>query len=407
MIADYSEPIRAVYSECVDLLIANIARHFPYAALDRGGAFDWETMKLSELGQLRRENLAIIARTVGDPSGMTEIALEKAMTDALKRGRPDLLAAAKAGMLDSAIPAEMSASMRGILTYYSKQAVSQQNLVNTIMLTDSLNAYRRVVARTAANQRILRDVAQGALNTATGEVVTGISSLQAATRDAVHRMAQEGIVGYIDKAGHNWSPDAYVEMDLRSTSGNVAREAVFQQNAEFGVDTVIVPVNATARPGCAPFQGWVISTSNRTGYTTDASGLSVRVHALNETTFGEPDGLFGINCHHTPPDPFIPGWSESKRPIDMGAVNKRYEETQKQRYHEQQVKRWKRAAIAAEASGDKGAFKEAAAKVKQKQAALREYCAKVDLPYDSNRTQVYGYNQSISGKATQTARRAS
>lgn len=406
MIADYSAPIRAVYSRCVDLLIQNIARHFPYAALGRAGVFDWETAKLAELGQLRRENIAIIARTIGDTSGMTEIALEKAMTDALKRGEPELLAAVKAGMLDSGAPAEMSASMRGILAYYGKQAAIQTNLVNTVMLTDSLNAFRRIVARSTASQSALRDVAQGVLNTATGEVVTGISSLQAAVRDAVRQMANEGIVGYVDKAGHRWSPDAYAEMDIRTTAGNVAREAVFQQNREFGVDLVIVPVHSIARELCAPYQGWVISMSNQSGYTIDASGNRVLVHPVSATSYGEPAGLWGINCSHQP-DPFIPGWSESERKIDTSMVNKRYAETQKQRYYEREVKQWKRAAIAADASGDTDAFREAAAKIKQKQAMLRSYCERVNLPYQSDRIQVFGYGRSAVGKTTQTNRRAS
>jgi hypothetical protein len=403
VIADYSGPIRTVYSECVDRLIQNIARHFPHAALDQGGTFDWATAKLAELGQLRRENIRIIAQTVGDTSGMTEIALEKAMTDALKRGAPDLLAAVKAGMLEAADPGKMSVSMRGILRYYSQQAAVQTNLVNTVMLTDSLNAFRRVVARTAAAQSVLRDAAQGALNTATGEVVTGISSLQSAVRDAVQRMAQEGIVGYVDKAGHNWSPDAYAEMDIRTTAGNVAREAVFQQNREYGVDLVIVPVHSIARPGCAPYQGWVVSMDNVAGYTTDASGNRIAVHPVRDTTYGEPDGLWGINCSHQP-DPFIPGWSESERQVQPSEVNARYEQTQKQRYHEQQVKKWKRSAVAADASGDAEAFAAAAAKVKEHQATLKAYCDKTGLPFSSDRTQVFGYNNRVSGKATVSAR---
>lgn len=412
MIVDYSAPIRTVYSQCVDLLIKNIARHFPFEALTGNYSFQWETMKLAELGQLRRENLAIIARTIGDPSGMTEIALEKTMTDALKRGKPELLAAVKAGMLEAGAPTEMSASMQGILRYYSSQAAIQTNLVNTVMLSDSLNGFRRVVSlakplsSVAAAQNYLRGVAQGALNTATGQVVTGISSLQSAVRDALRQMAQEGIRGFVDKTGRNWTPDAYAEMDIRTTAGNVAREAVFQQNAEYGVDLVIVPVHAVARPGCAPYQGWVISMSNQSGVTTDASGDRVQVHPVRATTYGKPDGLWGINCSHQP-DPFIPGWSESKRPIESVEVSDRYEETQKQRYHEREVKRWKRAAVAADASGDADAFRQAAAKVKQKQAALRDYCERVNLPYHSDRVQVYGYGRSTAGKATQTNRRAS
>ncbi len=61
---EFSAPIVRVYADCVDLLLQNIARHFRFAALDREGVFDWETLKLLELGQLRQENLRIIEDSV-------------------------------------------------------------------------------------------------------------------------------------------------------------------------------------------------------------------------------------------------------------------------------------------------------------------------------------------------------
>ena len=217
MLDEYSAPIVRVYADCVDLLLQNIARHFKFAALDREGVFDWETQKLTELGQLRRENIRIIAKTVGDVSGMTEIALERVMTKALQKNLPELLRGVDAGIL-SAPPIGISDAMKDILRYYSDQAVQQYNLVNTVMLTSSENAMRKVIATVKRSQEFLRDVTQGALNTATGEVLTGISSRQAAVRRAIAQMAQEGIVGFVDKGGHLWSPEAYVNMDVRTTA---------------------------------------------------------------------------------------------------------------------------------------------------------------------------------------------
>ncbi|HXK56243.1 MAG TPA: hypothetical protein PLZ16_06320, partial [Gammaproteobacteria bacterium] len=162
----YSDPIVRVYADCVDLLLQNIARHFQFAALDREGVFDWETLKLLELGQLRQESIRIIAQTVGDASGMTELALERVMTRVLEKNEPELLQGVEAGVL-SKPPAGLSDSMRGILRYYSSQAVQQYNLVNTVMLTSSENAMRRVISTVARTQAVLRDIAQGVLNTAT------------------------------------------------------------------------------------------------------------------------------------------------------------------------------------------------------------------------------------------------
>ena len=405
MITDYSLPIQTVYSQCVDKLLQNIARHFRKASLGLESSFDWDTFVLSEMGGLTRENARIIAETVGDTSGMTEIALEQAMADALKRANPALLDGVKAGVLNAPAGNQLSTEMQNILQYYSAQAVEQTNLVNTVMLSDSKNAMRRVVSNIQASQQELRNVAQGALNTATGEVVTGTSSAQTAIRGAIKEMARAGIVGYRDKAGHMWSPEAYVSMDVRTTAGNVAREAVFQQNKEYGIDLVIVPVNRTARPGCAPFQGKIISMSGQRGYTTDRYGNRVPYISINDTTYGEPDGLFGINCHHTPPDPFVPGISRQHDKPEADVADN-YEAQQKQRYLEREVKNAKREAACYNAAGDTEAFTATAKAVKQKQAALKGYCEKAGLPYLSDRVQVYGYDRSVSSKATQAAKRA-
>jgi len=400
---DYSTPIVRVYADCVDLLLQNIARHFKFAALDREGVFEWETLKLAELGQLRRENLRIIAQTIGDISGMTELALEKTMSRAFSKNLPELLQGVDAGLL-SAPALGLSDSMQGILQYYSDQAVRQFNLVNTVMLTSSENAMRRLISTVARTQEFLRDVAQGALNTVTGEVLTGISGRQAAVRSAIRQMAQEGIVGFVDKAGHLWSPEAYVNMDVRTTAGNVAREAVFQQNREYGVDLVIVPVNATARPKCAPYQGKIISMSNGSGFTIDRDGNSVEFIPVGQTSYREPDGLWGINCHHSPPDPFIPGISKQhEKPSD--AVDEKYAATQRQRYYEREVRNAKRVAACYDVAGDKEAFQRAAKTVKERTARLKAYCVQNHLPYYGDRVQVCGYGRSQASKATWGARR--
>ena len=400
---EFSAPIVRVYADCVDLLLQNIARHFRFAALDREGVFDWETLKLLELGQLRQENLRIIAQTVGDVSGMTKLALERVMTQVVERNLPELLQGVDAGIL-SAPPSGLSESMQGILRYYLDQAVKQYNLVNTVMLTSSENALRRVISTVMRSQEFLRDVAQGTLNTATGEVLTGISSRQAAVRSAIRQMAQEGIVGFVDKAGHLWSPEAYVNMDVRTTTANVAREAVFQQNREYGLDLVIVPVNTTARPLCAPYQGKIISMSNGSGFTKDRYGNSVAVMPVGQTTYGHPAGLWGINCHHTP-DPFVPGVSK-QHDEPAADVEDRYGVTQQQRYYEREVRNAKRLAACYDAAGDNEAFQQAAKSVKERTSRLKTFCIQHYLPYYGDRVQVYGYSRSQATKAMWAARRA-
>ena len=64
----------------------------------------------------------------------------------------------------------------------------------------------------------------------------------------------------------------------------------------------------------------------------------------------------------------------------------------------------KREAVMLDAAGDAEGFADTARKVKAAQSRLREHCEQNSLPMRSDRTQVLGYNKSVSGKTTAAAR---
>ena len=150
-----------------------------------------------------------------------------------------------------------------------------------------------------------------------------------------------------------------------------------------------------------PWQGQVISTRNRSGYTHDLYNNRVPIIPVRQTSYGEPDGLWGINCHHSPPDPIIPGISTQRTPPPAQAQNDAlYKQSQVQRRFGQKVWEAKRETLCADATGDKDAFAKAAQKVNQKQADLKQYVASTGgTLLHCDRTQVFGYNRSVSGKA--------
>ena len=116
-----------------------------------------------------------------------------------------------------------------------------------------MQSYRRVVSDVVQYEQAAMavtqvDAAKNILNTETGKVLTGVSSRQEALRRAIKRMADNGLTGFVDRGGHNWQPETYINMDIRSTCGNVATEAVFARNEEYGNDLFWVTVKATARP---------------------------------------------------------------------------------------------------------------------------------------------------------------
>jgi len=89
------------------------------------------------------------------------------------------------------------------------------------------------------------------LNKNTGAVVTGAQARQAAMRKTIKEFNERGIPGFVDKRGREWSPEAYVNMDIRTTVTNVAHEAQFARMDDYGLNLVQISSHSGARPKCA------------------------------------------------------------------------------------------------------------------------------------------------------------
>lgn len=140
----------------------------------------------------------------------------------------------------------------------------------------------------------------------------------------------------------------------------------------------------------------------------DLNGDPVLVHAITETSYGEPAGIFGINCGHFP-NTFVPGWSVlsygAADEIDEATNDRQYQLSQQQRAKERKVRRLKTEATAYDAAGDREAFDKTALKVKAASINYKEFCNAHGLPVRADRIQVYGYNRSVSSKAAWVARK--
>ena len=357
-----------VYEACHDRLLINLARHFRLLepGEEPGGAFLYQARKLQEFGQVTQESADIIREMLNGADPALADCLEAAIVDALEDVEPELRKAARAGELPEE-PGEVSPRTSAAFTDYYRQSADKLNLVNTVMLESTGDAYRETVADiTARMQR-----AQQIVNAAAGEVVSGVDSFNNALKEAVRKLVANGITGFIDHAGRRWAPETYVAMDMRTTFHNVSRRAFWDRNEEYGNDLYLVSQHPGARPLCYPWQCHVISREDRARDVTDGSGGTVHVYAQSETTYGEPAGLFGINCGHHP-ELFIPGATkvpEVRQDEEQNA--KTYAESQQQRGLERDFRRARLDLDVAKAQGaDKeeldrlrGRLKKAAAKL--------------------------------------------
>ena len=374
-IDELSWAMAEVYGATVDQILINIARHFPYISLGKEPKelFEYQARKLAEMGQVNRETIAIITRMLGGGDAALRETLESAIDDALKDVEPEMRKAAQAGITGttSAPPVVAPNQMRAFKKYYD-QSADKLNLVNTVMLESTQAAYAETV--TDIVTRVSRT--QGFINAATGETITGVSAWNEAMRNAVQRMADNGLTGFIDHAGKRWSPEAYVAMDIRTTAFNVARAATWERAEQYGTDIYQVSSHNGARPLCYPWQGRLISRNDMVQEVPDLDGNMVHVYAQSETSYGQAAGLFGINCGHYP-IPFIPGFSRMRsQGQDKEANEKSYAESQQQRALERKLREERRDLEILKAQGaDADAIKAQKARVDKADSNIREFCA--------------------------------
>lgn len=365
-----------VYASVTDRILINLAHYFPYIkdADEVKGAFEYQARMLAQMGQVNKETVAIIAQSLGGADEALKQSLEAAILDALKNEEPLLKKAAMNGMLygQGMLPPEVTANQMQAFQMYYKQSADKLNLVNTVMLESTQNAYSATVSDIA--NKINRT--QSILNTETGKVITGVSTYNQAMREGVKRMCENGLTGFIDHGGHRWSPEAYVAMDVRTTLFNTSRAAVWERNEEYGNDLYQVSSKNGARPLCYPWQGKILSTSGRTGVTTDLDGNEIAIHAESEVeSFRYGGGLFGVNCGHYPMV-FIPGISTIKgEPQDPEENAETYAESQKQRALERKLREEKRDLEVLKAQGaDEEAIKAQKARVNKASRDIEDFC---------------------------------
>lgn len=364
-----------VYGAITDQILINLASYFPYWKSSNvpKSAFEYQAKMLAQMGQVNKDTIKIIRQGLKGADAALSGCLEQAIIEAVKKSEPGLLKGVKDGILKPAgIPVVSPNQTRAFQLYY-QQAAQKLNLVNTVMLESTKQAYQATVSDIVSRVQ----ATQTALDIGTGEVVTGVSSWNQALRHSIERMKQNGITGFIDHGNHHWSAEAYTAMDIRTTVANTARAAVWETNQDFGNDLYQVSYHDGARPLCYPWQNKVISANDRSGVTYDLDGNEIEIIPQNRTSYGEPAGLFGINCKHYP-TPFIPGVSLIRgEPQDPEENAKTYAESQEQRRLERKIREEKRDLLMMKAQG---ATPE---EIKAQRAKIRETDDEIDAFCDA------------------------
>lgn len=312
-----------LYARAADQILATVAARLARGITSPG----WAEQKLIETAALRNEAQQVLDQLLAD----TPAAVEAGMTTAYEQGARD---AAK-DLADLTPPVPRLTNERAVRALV-EGATSALRSTHMRILRSTLDVYRSAVWEAG-----------------TSSVVTGVRTRRQAAQQVLDRFANQGVTGFVDRAGRAWQLESYAEMAVRTSAGRAQVSGTLDRFTAGGRDLVIVSDAPQECEVCRPWEGRVLSISGATpGYPT-----------VGEATGA---GLLHANCRHA-----------------LGAyilgVTRRFTNTadpegdaarQEQRRLERGVRQWKRREAVAL---DDQAAKVARTKQREWQARLRTH----------------------------------
>lgn len=341
-----------------------------------GNAFDvmqWQARKLVELGDLNKDAIAIIAKY----SKMTKAEVRRIFKQALETGLKSdesilSLAAEKGFLKKTAIP--LADNIAKALITAESTTMTTFNAMNNSLLRSTGTSYTKII------------------NDVSAQVLAGTKTVDQAVSSSVKAFADTGLTGFTARNGAEWSPEAYSRMVLQSNIKNTVNQAQEQRYAEYGNNYIEIDAYSGARPKCGQDQGYVYSLDGSLEPITDLNGNMIEVRDWNSSSYGEPDGILGINCGHSR-YAFVPGLSAQgaeNSDINQAESSQEYKDSQQQRYYERNIRNAKREKAMLEKSGaSKSEISKAQAKISTWQARNREFVKSTNGTRYYNREQIY------------------
>lgn len=176
-----SKGLSELYTGLETDLISNIADYLKNGSISCSTA-QWKIQMLAQLGALDKTNIRTIAEYANTTPKLLTETLETAAITAIEELEPGFRELVRSGIVnDTDIPIEHT--MKNAIKTYRKQASTDLNMVNTVMLYKAKSAARKVINDTSelAEKKNFLNM----LNKAAGKAVTGIESRQAAMRQCI------------------------------------------------------------------------------------------------------------------------------------------------------------------------------------------------------------------------------
>lgn len=340
----------SMYGELETKLLVEIATHFKYNDKLLNADY-WRLEKLEELGSLNKKTIKLISEVSGKTPNEVKKAFKK--IGYMSYDEKKLENAYKKKLI--------SVDPKDVNTKYIDRAVldSYDEMMNTF--TTISNQVQEGVRKTYLD----------IIDKAYIEITEG-GSYQEAIRSAIDNLSNKGIttISYVTPNGiRNYGIEGLVRRETLTATRQLNARVQMESIQELGVKKILLSEHLDCRPSHFDWQGTIINVED----------------IVQVTDYGSITGLCGINCRHY----FTPYFGD-KDGDDLKKYSKEecedaYKISQKQRYLERGIRKWKNAKEMYKASEDKDGYKYANKKLNEWVKRIDTYTKENNLRRDYDR----------------------
>ena len=348
------------YSELESKLLKEIVRHFKINEEFINSDY-WRLQKLEELGLLNKN----IVKYIAQETKQTPMEIEKALNtigfDTLNMN--NLNEAYKGGLLEIN-PATLleNGVVQNLINYSYKQTKNRFIEINKKVEEETRKTYLDIVENAY-------------LQTTNG------LTYQEAIRNCLMDLGDKGITTLkyktIDEKGNvagirNYDVEGAVRREIVTAANNLVNQVNMNVAEELNVEYLHLSEHVKCRNEHFPWQGTIIK----------------RIDLVEVTKYGEVDGMGGPNCKHYPSPYFGTARGDELKKISLEEATEQYNLSQKQRYLERGIRKWKRRAEIFKNAEDKEYYDKCKEKVKEWQLRNKEFTENNNLRRDFSRENV-------------------
>lgn len=352
------KPLVEMYENIENELLEIIARHFLFSEEFENSDY-WRIKKLDEMGLFNQEIVEYIARYTNKSKqvvqkALNEIGIETVNLDNLNRLFEDEVLKVNPNILveNNTIQNMINFAYNEISNRFIEMSSKIEQATRNAYLNVIEECYLKTSMGTHSYQEAIRQSIDKLGN-------IGITTLTYTTTD------EEGNVVGIRRYDVAGTARREILTGARQLSNNINLEIANELNVKY----LYLSEHLQCRPDHFDWQGTIIKREN----------------LVDITDYGSITGLGGINCKHYAEPYFGDKRGDELKRFSEEETSKAYELSQKQRYIERGVRKWKRKSEMFKVNGDKEAYVKSNNKVKEWQLRVKDFTENNDLKRDYTR----------------------